>query len=184
MLKRLSCKEDDVIIIKINGHAYTLAQMRRNGIMQFFDIVRPVSEWSGVDLNDVPSLFFIFVAERGLGPIVVDKVPSSVVGRSKCPVPKTMLSAVIGNAGEYGADLVELTDDFSSYGARIIKSGLNVAEDRDLIYRFELAGVQGDPEKIRKRLERYFEHGINWDSSKEFIFKDIPPPPPHYYGRG
>lgn len=183
MLKKLICKEGDVISIKIGGNAFTLAQMRHNGIMQFFDIVQPVSEWSSVNLNDVAALFFIFVAKRSLSSIVVDKVSSSAVTRSKCPVPKTMLSAVIGNAGEYGADLVELTDDFSSYGAGIIKSGLTVAEDRDLIYRYELAGVQGDPEKIRKRLERYFEHGINWDTSKEFTFKDIPPPSPRYHDR-
>lgn len=36
----------------------------------------------------------------------------------------------------------------------------------------------GAPEKLRTRLLRYFETGVNWDDSKSFLFKGIPLPPP------
>lgn len=180
MLKKTSCKEHDVISIKVKDGAFTIAQMRNNGIMQFFDIVRTDNEWEGLDLNDVPSLFFIFVADKALSPIFVEKLPSNMVARSAAPVPRKMLSAVIGNAGDYGANLIELTDSFSSYGAKVIKQDLKPEMDKDLIYRHEMAGTYGDPEKIRKRLARYFETGINWDDSKSFIFNDLPLPPPGY----
>jgi hypothetical protein len=51
---------------------------------------------------------------------------------------KHMLSAVLGNADVHGANLIELTPDYSSYGAKIIKAGLTVDSDLDLIYRHEL----------------------------------------------
>lgn len=181
MLGKICCKENDVVSVKVNAEAFTLAQMRNNGIMQFFDMVRTENEWGGVDLNDVPSLFFIFVADKALSPIFVEKLSSDSVVRSLAPVPRRMLSAVIGNVGDYGANLVELTDSFSSYGANIIKQDLKPETDKDLLYRYEMAGVYGDPEKIGRRLERYFQTGINWDDSKSFIFKDLPLPPPSFH---
>lgn len=179
MLKKMKLKENDVVSVKINDDAYTVAQMRNNGIMQFFDLVQVKNEWNDIDLNDIPSLFFVFVAEKNMSSIFLEKLPLESVVPSKNPVPRKMLSAVIENAGRYGANLIELTDNFSSYEARIIKPDLNPLTDRDKIYNYELAGVYGDPEKIRKRLEQYFKTGVNWDSSKEFLFKDIPQPPPY-----
>ena len=69
MLKIMSLEEGDVVSVKVNDNSYTLAQMRANGIMQFFDIVRRDDHWSGVDLNDVGFLFFVFVADKSLGRI-------------------------------------------------------------------------------------------------------------------
>lgn len=171
-------EEGDVVSVKVNDNSYTLAQMRANGIMQFFDIVQRDDHWSGIDLNDVGSLFFVFVADKSLRRIFTQKLSPDAVVRSTSPVPKQMLSAVIGNAGDYGADLVELTDEYSSYCAKVLKSDIKPSTDLKLIYRCEMAGMQGDPEKLRKRLERYFEKGINWDDAKSFIFKDVPLPPP------
>lgn len=176
----MNCKENDVVSIRIKDGVFGVVQMRNNGIMQFFDVIRAENAWAGLDLNDVPSLFFIFVAEKMLSSIFLDKLSSNSVVRSVSPVPTRMLSAVIGNVGEYGASLVELTESFESYGAKVIKANLDPKVDTYLIYRHEMAGVYGDPEKIRKRLERYHDTGINWDDSKSFIFKDMPLPPPHY----
>ena len=64
--------------------------------------------------------------------------------------------------------------------ARIIKAGVTIDDDLDLIYAFELAGMLGDPEKLRRRLVRFFDSGVNWDEAKPFLFKDIAPPPPHW----
>lgn len=183
MPRKISYQENDVVIVRLNEGRFTVAQMRDNGIMQFFDVVRTENEWEGMDLNSVSSLFFIFVADKALSPIFGEKLSPDSVVRSVAPVPKRMLRAVIGNAGDHGADLIELTDSFSSYGANIIKHDLKPEMDKDLLYRYEMCGVYGDPEKILKRLERYFETGINWDDSKSFVFKDLQLPPPGY-GRG
>ncbi|MEW6760549.1 MAG: hypothetical protein AB1437_06970 [Pseudomonadota bacterium] len=176
-MKKMSLGEGDVVSVKVSDSTYTLAQMRKNGIMQFFDIVQSDDHWSGIDLNNVGSLFFVFVADKSLRRMFTQKLSLDAVVRSTSLVPKQMLSAVIGNAGNYGADLVELTDEYSSYGAKVLKSDIRPSADLELIYRCEMAGMQGDPEKLRMRLERYFEKGINWDDAKSFIFKDVPLPP-------
>lgn len=180
MLKKTGCKENEVVVLEIDDETFTLAQMRKNGIMQFFDIVQSANAWKGVDLNDVASLFFIFVAEKNLGSLIVDKLDPGRVIPSSAPIPMMMLSAVFKSAGAYGADLIQLTYQFSSYDAAIIKADLDPKTDLDMIYRHELSGVYGDAGKIRKRLRRYFATGVNWDDSKELLFKGIAPPPPHY----
>lgn len=172
------CRDGDVVSVKLNDRAYTVAQMRAHGIMQFFDVARRENAWDGLDLDATPSLFFLIVAERGLRRIFVEKLAPGRVARSKAPVPKIMLSALIGPGNVYGADLIELTDDYQSLGARVLKPDLDAVADRDLIYRYELAGVYGDAEKLRRRLERHAETGVNWDDSKHILFKDLPPPPP------
>lgn len=180
MLKKTGCKENDVVVLEIGNEAFTLAQMRKNGIMQFFDIVQPRNAWDGVDLNDGPSLFFIYVAEKNLDSLIVVKLDQAGVIPSSAAIPMVMLSAVFKGAGTYGADLIRLTDQFSSCGAAIIKADLDPRTDLDVIYRHELSGVYGDAGKIRKRLRRYFATGVNWDDSKELLFKGIALPPPHY----
>ena len=180
MLKKTGCKENNVVVLEAGDEAFTLAQLRKNGIMQFFDIVQPANAWHGVDLNDVSSLFFIFVAEKNLDSLIVDKLDQGGVIPSVAPIPMVMLSALFKRAGNHGANLIQLTNLFSSYGAAILKADLDPETDLDLIYRHELSGVYGDADKIRERLRRYFVTGVNWDDSKEFLFKGIPSPPPHY----
>jgi hypothetical protein len=180
MLKKIELKENEVVGVQLNPSLFTLAQMRVNGIMQFFDVSKSNNDWSGLDLNTIPALFYLFVAEKNMGSLFVEKIPSNVVTPSKIPVPKIMLTPIIGDAGKHGAKLIELTDEYSSYEAKVLKDNLDPTEDRDLIYTYELCGMYGDPKKIGKRLERYFESGINWDDSKKFLFPDIPLPPANY----
>ena len=94
MLKKTGREENDVVVLEIVNEAFTLAQMRKNGIMQFFDIVQSRNAWDGVDLNDVPSLFFIYVAEKNLDSLIVDKLGQAGVIPSSAPIPMVMLSAV------------------------------------------------------------------------------------------
>jgi hypothetical protein len=62
--------------------------------------------------------------------------------------------------------------------AATFKDGLTIEDDLDVIYTHEYVGMVGDPEKLRTRLVRWFDAGVNWDDSKAFIFKGIQPPPP------
>ena len=177
MLKRVSLKENDVVSLQLRDDLFTLAQMRRNHIMQFFDVHSTKSGWGEVDLNGKPSLFFAFVAENRFKPILVAKVGSSEVVPSRAAIPRLMLSSRYEDGG-FGADLVELTETYDSYPVRVVKERLSIDEDLELIRRHELTGMLGDAEKLKKRLIRHFDTGVNWDDAKSFLFKGVPLPAP------
>jgi hypothetical protein len=180
MLKKMNWLEDSVLSIRLRDNLFTLAQMRRNHVMQFFALSRASNEWTGLDLNGESSMFFAFVAESKLKALFVENLDPGQVIPSCEPIPRLMLSAAFGNAGVHGANLIELTQDFSSVGARVVKERLTIENDLDLLYRHQVVGMIGDPEKLRKRLIRYFDTGVDWDDSKTFLFKGIQPPPPYY----
>jgi len=92
------------------------------------------------------------------------------------PVEKRMLSAIFRAPGNTGAKLIELTDGCSNIGAKVINENLSPNSNLDLIYRYELCGMVGDPEKIVARIKAYRKTGINRDSSKEFLFPGIQQP--------
>jgi len=178
MKKKVVWAEDSVFSLQLREDLFTLVQMRRNHIMQFFDVRRPINDWTGVDLNTHRALFYIFVAENRIKLLFVDKLDATQVTPSREPIPKLMLSAVIGNAGVYGASLIELDSDYSTEKQRIVKESLTPGRDLETIHKHELVGMIGDPEKLRKRLIRYFDTGVNWDDAKSFLFKGIPLPAP------
>ncbi|TWI39494.1 hypothetical protein IP92_05973 [Pseudoduganella flava] len=155
-IRKISLKEGEVVCVKLVEAKYTLAQMRNNGIMQFFDISNTNPSWPVLDLNRVSSLFYVFVSDQALSPIFLGKVLSAVVTPSAEPVPKLMLSAIF-NPGNLGARLIELTKKYSSLGGGVIKDRLDPQEDWDIIRGHEMCGLHTDPEKLRKRLLRYFE---------------------------
>jgi hypothetical protein len=76
----------------------------------------------------------------------------------------------------WSVHLVEMPENFDSVNTKIIKRNLNIEEDIDLIYNYELGGVEGNAERLSDRLRRYFKTGVNWDDSKAAIFKGISPP--------
>lgn len=182
MLKNVEWVEDDVYSVVLRDDLYTLVQMRRNYILQFFDVKNSSDKWDGIDLNNCATLFFKFVAVTGLKRIFSRRIPENEVTRSSSPIEKKFLSMDLSNAPDYSARLVELTEEFDIIGGKELTGRLNANEDLDIIYRYELAGSEGNAERVSKRLIRYFETGVNWDDSKAFLFKDVPQPPP-YYGK-
>jgi hypothetical protein len=107
-------------------------------------------------------------------------VPKDEVVQSIVPIQTKFLSMDLSEASDYSAKLVELTDDFDIIGGKELTERLNAVEDIDKIYRYELAGSEGNSDRLCRRLIRYFDTGVNWDDSKEIIFKGISPPPPCY----
>jgi hypothetical protein len=180
MLKNVKWSEDSVYSIKLRDDLYTLVQMRKNYIMQFFDIKHSSDEWQGIDLNNYSTIFFRFVAPKGLSRIFSKNISNGEIKPSLLPIETRMLSMDLSQAPNYSARLVELTNQFDTIGAKELTGRLEVPNDLDTIYRYELDGSEGRAEKISKRLIRYFETGVNWDDSKEFIFKGAPLPPPYY----
>jgi len=174
MLKRIVWKNGKVISLKLRDDLYTLVQMRENHYLQFFKISQPHDEWNGIDLSKVDTLFFQYAATcvfKGLASKVVKKVTVD-----HKPSQKVMLSAIIGYS--YCADLIELTGSQEPHEGTVIKHNLSIEEDLDLIYKYELSGMIGNPDKLKNRLLNFFENGINWDESKSFLFKGIPLPKP------
>lgn len=175
MLKKITWQEGKVLSLKLKDDLYTLVQMRKDYYLQFFDLTHNEDDWTGVELEKVDTLFFIFTSTKALKGLAISEPSLDSLSIDKRPAEKKMLRAIIG--GNYGADLIELTDSFETLDATTLKTNLTVADDLDIIYKYELSGMIGDPEKLRNRLINYFDNGINWDTSKEFLFKGIPTPP-------
>ncbi|WP_426788380.1 hypothetical protein [Xanthomonas campestris] len=179
MLKKLVWTPGRVLSLKITDELYTLAQMREGYMVECFAISSRSGEWSGVDLTMVEPLFTICVTEKLVKSLAIAEPLASEVKPDTRPTSAIMLSAVLGNNGDHGAKLIKLTDQFESYEATVIKENLTVEHDLQDIYTYEMAGMVGDPDKVRRRLIRYFETGVNWDEAKAFLFKGLQPPPPN-----
>ncbi|MEW6760548.1 MAG: hypothetical protein AB1437_06965 [Pseudomonadota bacterium] len=182
MLKNVEWKENGVYSLKLRDDLYTVVQMRKNYIMQFFDYRSETDDWPDLNLNRCPTLFFRFVAPKGLKGIFSRRISFGEVVVSDEPIQRKMLTMDLVDAPNYGAKLIELPEDYNSINAKVLTGRLTVGSDLDAIYRYELDGSEGSSDKLLRRLKRYFETGINWDDSKNFLFKGVPQPPP-YYGR-
>lgn len=178
MLKKINWEENAVFSLKLRDGLYTLVQMRKNHVMQFFDIFSSNDEWTDIDLGRTRTLHFAIVATTGLKKLFSQKIPPTEVKPSEVSVERKMLRADLSTAPDYSARLVELPPTFEAMDATEISGRLSIESDSETIYRYELNGMQGNPEKVAKRLIRYFDTGVNWDEAKEFLFKGIAPPPP------
>lgn len=177
-MKSIKWVEDRIFSLKLSENVYGLAQMRKNHLMEFFDVFQENESWENIDLSKERILFCLFVAENRLKPLYSSVVESKKVTPNSRPIIKRMLSANFGRGPQGGANLIELTDEYSNLPEKTVKPNLSIKSDLDIIYSHELCGMYGDPEKIRKRLLVYLETGVNWDESKGFLFSGIPLPPP------
>lgn len=176
MLKSVKWVEDSVLVVKLDETLFTLAQMRVNGLMEFFNIFSASDDWRGCDLNSADMLFCIFVAEKRLKSLFVRGLEKEEVVVNHRPIPKQMLSFEWLAEDTYTANLIELSDGYSSVGGRVIKSNLSVNSDLDIINSHEFCGVFGDPDKLRSRLKFFHDTGINWDEQKKFIYPSLERP--------
>lgn len=176
MLKSLKWQEGLVLSVKVEEGLYTIAQMRSDYLLEIFDIFRFDDDWRGADLNGANVLFTIVVSIKNIKKIFSSIVSDGFAVPNNRPVERCMLSAIFGTPGNTGAKLIELSEDYSNIGARVIKDTLSPDRDLALIHRYELCGMVGDPEKIILRIKNYRETGVNWDPSKEFLFPGIQRP--------
>ena len=176
MAKQARWAEDDVLVVKVDESVFTLAQLRKNCLMEFFDVFRSVDEWDGVDLGSAKILFCIFVADKPLKPMFARRVAEGEVARNTRPIIRNMLSFEWLAENSYTANLIELSDGYSNIGGRIIKEHLDVKEDLDLIESHEFCGMAGNPQKLRTRLKFIHDTGVNWDEQKKFIYPSLERP--------
>ncbi|QHQ17996.1 hypothetical protein GMW39_20670 [Pectobacterium parmentieri] len=65
-IKKKELIENAVFSIYLEGIGYTVAQLRDDCQMEFFDIIREKDEWNGINLNEEKVLFCIVVAAHRL----------------------------------------------------------------------------------------------------------------------
>jgi hypothetical protein len=175
MLKKKDLIAGAVLSIKLKEDLYTLGQLHYNHRLECFDITRKTDEWSGVDLNTVNPLFCLVVAESRLLKLFHSNQSGIVIANQR-ETPRRAISY----GGRPTPELVEMDERYDSTRSTVITRNLNITEHLDIIYSHELTGMVGQPEKIRSRLLRYFETGVNWDESKVFLFPNIQPPLPKH----
>jgi len=176
MLRCPKWQEGLILSIKVEEGLYAISQMRNNYLLEVFDVFMGDDSWGGVDLNKTDVLFTIFVSIKNIKEILSGLVSNDTVTPNERPVEKRMLSAIFGAPGNTGAKLIELSENYSNIGAQVVKDNLSPEGDLELIHRYELCGMVGDPGKILSRIKSYRETGINWDQSKEFLFPGIQRP--------
>ena len=181
MIKKKELVENAIFSIKLREELYTIAQLRFNHRLECFDITKKDDSWEGVDLNHIDPIFCIVVAEDRLLKLFHTN-QSDVIHPNLRPIPQKVLSYGGINRKAFQVDLVEMDECYSSVDNHltVVVKDVNVNEHLDIIYQYELAGMMGDPEKIRNRLLRYFDTGVNWDEQKEVFFSNIVVPPPNY----
>ena len=179
MLKRVTWKLDGVLSVKLRDNLYTLAQMRENSLMQFFDIRSSDGQWHDLDLSAVEPLFCIYVAEARMKPILDAVVKESMVKPNLRAIPRRMLSSrpLVDSKYKSTVNLVELDDSYQILNAKLLKSNLVPSTDSADLQRYELAGMWGSPEQLATRLIRYFDSGVDWNDTKSYIFGDDLRPP-------
>lgn len=177
-MKNLKWEEGRVLSIHVDKDLYTLAQMRNDYLLEVFDVFQSSDDWDGVDLNKAKIIFCIVVSPKNVKKIFSDRLVESSVIKNHRPIRKWMLSPILGAPGKMGADLIELTESYSDIDSKIIKPSLSAEEDADLIYEYELCGMEGNPDRLLKRIRVYHETGVNWDETKKVLFPTIQLPPP------
>lgn len=176
MKSKIKWADGVIISIKINDELFTIAQVRGNHFLQFFNIKNKTGEWTGIDLNQEDPIFCIMVAEKKIKSIFFEEINPELVSPNLRPMPKNLISRHLWASGPNRADLIEFTDDYTN-NPKIIISGLTIDRDLEVIHRYEYIGMVGDQDKIINRLLTFFDTGVNWDTSKAFIFPGIKPPP-------
>lgn len=76
MLKKITWQEGKILSLKLKDDLYTLVQMRENYYLQFFDLTNTQDTWTGVNLEKVDPLFFIFTSTKALKGLAISE-PSS-----------------------------------------------------------------------------------------------------------
>lgn len=176
MLKNRTWVENDVLVVRVDETLFTLAQVRKNHLVEFFKVFGTSDAWEGVDLNDAEIIFCGFIATKPLRPIFVRHLEPGEVLPNTRPIIKQMLSFEWLAENTYTANLIELSDIYSNIDGRMIKRHLDCKDDLALIEAHEFCGMLGDPVKLLNRLRFFHQNGVNWDEQKKFIYPSLERP--------
>lgn len=176
-IKKKDLIENSVFSIYLAGIGYTVAQLRGDCQMEFFNIVREQDDWIDINLNEEEILFCIVVATRRLLALFHRNVTSEVIcnERERCLVGLSY-SSVRDNTGVFGLSLVKYDEVFEPDNIKVLVKDLEPVRHKDILYSFELLSMNGNVEKIKQRLIRYFTDGVNFDEQIQILYPEIEPP--------
>ncbi|WP_226093476.1 hypothetical protein LF929_013855 [Dickeya oryzae] len=180
-IKKKDLIENSVFSVYLEGIGYTIAQLRDDCQMEFFDILRARDEWGGVDLNEEKVLFCIVVAAHRLLALFHRNITSEVIfnERARCLV-GLGYSSVRESTGVFGLNLIEYGDVFDPNNIRVLIKNLDPVFHKDILCSFELLGMNGKVDEIKERLVRYFSEGVNFDAQIKFLYPELELPPKEY----
>lgn len=180
-VKKKELVENSVFSIYLEGIGYTVAQLRDDCQMEFFDVLRDRDDWVGINLNEEKILFCIVVAAHRLLALFHRNVTSDVIfnERERCLVGLSY-SSVREGTGVFGLDLIEYDKTFDPNNIRVLIGKLDPVFHKDVLYSFEFLGMNGNVEKIKKRLVRYFSEGVNFDTQIKYLYPELEFPPKGY----
>lgn len=174
MAKRIVWKKNHVVNIKLREDLFTLGQMLVIPHMMFFDIFNESGKWEGVDLSKTPILFCVPIGKIFLQNCVENKIKKGALADENLALPKYWIKPNIVYDGSFpfkGGDLIEInTTTGEDYGAKVIKSNLNIREDAEAINKYEMTNLWGD-EDTSKRLIHFYENKVDKNFLKEKIFR-------------
>ncbi|NUF78642.1 hypothetical protein GY065_06910 [Snodgrassella sp. ESL0323] len=184
MAKRVVWKKNDLVNIQLRDDLYTIGQMLVSPAMRFYDISNTDGIWNDIDLNNVKSLFRVYVGNVINKYLIHSKIKSPTVIPSSEPYERYWIQPYTIMDGDHykgdfgfvflGGELVDVgaNGEKSVTHAPIIKEDLTLPEDRNLIEKYELTNMWGDGD-LRDRLCRYFDTGINRDDLKFEVFPEL-----------
>jgi len=177
MSKRIVWKKGDLVSLKLRDDLYTIGQMLTNPAMRFYNIKSADGNWVNIDLNKVEPLFRVFIGREVLQKLVDRKILQGSVFPSTQPEERFWIKPHLNYGGPFpfkGGKLIELNPESGqgTAAAPAVKENLSVADDRDLIEKYELTNMWGESE-LRNRLTAFFDKGVDRDEMKEKIFPDL-----------
>jgi hypothetical protein len=163
--------EGAVLSIKLKENLYTIAQVKYDHTLQCFNIFREDDNWDGVDLNKEKHLFCVVIATSVILKLFKAKHNDSVIA-DKRPIP---LKIIIDHPLTRIPQLKEMDGigNVSPNEWKLIVDNLNLKDHLDLIYKYEITAMMGNPKDIKDRLLRYYNTGINFDDQKKWFFPDL-----------
>ncbi|MTD29416.1 hypothetical protein [Erwinia sorbitola] len=185
MAKRIIWKDGDLVNIKLRDGLYTIGQMLTSPAMRFYNISSVDGVWDNIDLNKVKPLFRVFVGRVINKYLIQGKIKSPTVIASSKPYESYWISpySIIdgahykGTRNDFpflGGKIIDLGPDgnVSVTQAPVIKEGLTLPQDREIIEQYELDNMWGY-EDLSDRLCRYFDTGVNRDDLKFEVFPGL-----------
>ncbi|WP_049855016.1 hypothetical protein [Dickeya fangzhongdai] len=181
ILKKKDLVENSVFSIYLDGIGYTIAQLRDDCQMEFFDVLRDRDEWDGINLNEEKVLFCIVVAAHRLLALFHRNITLEVIfnERERCLVGLSY-SSVRESTGVFGLNLIEYGKIFDPNNIRVLIKDLDPVFHKDILYSFELLGMSGKVDKIKERLVKCFSEEVNFDTQIKFLYPELELPPKGY----
>lgn len=173
-MKRIVWKANDVVLLELREGLFSVCQMLGpSSYMAFFQLSNTTGDFAGTDLNEVPELFIVSVANNFLRNRGVEKIKKGVVAKRDVEIPTLWLDPKMWPKGDYvwkNADLVEIDPEVGSLGINnpVVQKDIT-KDDTDILDSYELTNVMTDF-PLADRLILCLEQRRNVDPLKEQIF--------------